>query len=145
MTRKNPYLQPSVLIVDDQRDAVTTLSMLLEELGCEVSYTCDPRLALALARKCTPDIAFIDLRMPYLSGLQLGALLRAEKTLERCALVALSGYGGYASAEASIGAGFQAFLAKPANVQDVVIAIEGLVPRARSLLAQGERRSAYAN
>ena len=120
-------MTPSVLIVDNDRAVVRTLASLLGEMGCNVSYTFDPRLALALARKCKPDIAFIDLRMPHTTGFNLAAAFRAAKALDRCALVAFSGYGSMYSWQ-SISGYFQALLSKPTSVEEIVATLEMLVP-----------------
>src|SRR5262249_16352803 len=114
----------------NDRDAVITIAQLLADAGCDVSYTLDPRLALALARKCKPDVALIDLRMPHMTGLHLASLLRAERSLDNCALVALTGYGSD-YAWLSVQAGFQALLCKPATFEEVCGTIERFVPRMR--------------
>jgi DNA-binding response OmpR family regulator len=129
----------SVLIVDNDRHAVATLALLLSDAGCHVSYTFDPRLALALARKCKPDIAFIDLRMPHMTGFTLAKVFRAERALDACALVAFSGFGGDYS-WAIAGSDFQALLSKPAPFEEVVAAIEMLVPAAKDLQRQSQSR-----
>jgi len=83
----------SILLVDDDREAVSSLASLLKQVGCQVSSTLDPRLALAVARNCKPEIAFIGLRMSRMTGSYLAAMLREEKALDECALVALSKAG----------------------------------------------------
>ncbi len=125
-------MQANVLVVDNDRHGVRTLASLLSEAGCHVSYTFDPRLALALARKCKPDIAFIDLRMPHMTGFNLAHAFRTEKALERCALVAFSGYGSAYSWH-SISAYFQALLSKPTPFAEILATVEMLVPETRQL------------
>jgi|SRR5690349_1347570 DNA-binding response OmpR family regulator len=112
-----------VLLVDDDREAVATLASLLKQIGCDVSSTFDPRLALALARKCKPVIAFIGLRMADMTGSYLAAMLREEKALDGCALVALSRLGA-GHGWLSVRVDFQGLLSKPATLDEVSAAIE---------------------
>lgn len=121
----------NVLLVDHDHDAVTRLASLLSEAGCNVSSTLDPRLALALARKCKPDIAFIELRTRHITGLNLAKAFRAEQTLSDCALVAFSG-GGPEDTWPSVAAGFHALLSKPAQRDEVLATVEMLAsPRSQ--------------
>ena len=113
----------NVLLIDDDREAVTRLASLLRGIGCEVSSTFDPRLALALARKCKPAIAFIGLRMSHMTGSYLAAMLREEKALDDCALVALS-KAGSAHGWLSVRADFQGLLSKPATLDEVSATVE---------------------
>ena len=116
-------MTPSVLLVDADGEAVNALAALLGEIGCQVSSTLDPRLALAFARKCKPDIAFIGLRMPYMTGSYLASMLREEKALDGCAMVALSKPGNE-HGWLSVRADFQGLLSKFATLDEVSAAVE---------------------
>ena len=114
---------PSVLLIDDDREPIGKLAFLLGEAGCQVSSTFDPRLALAIARKCKPDIAFIALRMAHMTGSYLASMLREEKALDGCALVALSKPGNE-HGWLSVRADFQGILSKAATQDEVSAAVE---------------------
>jgi CheY-like chemotaxis protein len=113
----------SVLLVDDDREAVTALASLLRQIGCDVSSTFDPRLALAVARTCKPAITFIGLRMSDMTGSYLASMLREEKALDDCALVALSKLGSE-HGWLSVRADFEGILSKPATLDEVSAAVE---------------------
>ena len=116
-------MTPSVLLVDADGEAVNALASLLNEIGCRVSSTLDPRLALAFARMCKPDIAFIGLRMPHMTGSYLASMLREEKALDDCALVALSKPGS-AHGWLSVRADFEGILSKTATLDEITAAVE---------------------
>ena len=125
-----------ILIIDNDRDSVTVLAALMSELGCQVSYTYDPRLALALAKHCKPDVALVDLRMPYVTGFDLAAAFKLERELRGCALVAVSGYGDDGYGLACAAAGFDAYLPKPATLEQMMAVLDDLVPRKRKVVAK---------
>src|ERR1043165_9597034 len=108
----------SVLLVDDDREAVANLTSLLRQTGCEVYSTFDPRLALAVSRTCKPAMAFIGLRMGDMTGSYLASMLREEKALDDCPLIALSKFGA-AHGWLSVWADFEGILSKSATLDEV--------------------------
>ncbi len=61
----------SVLIVDDDPDAVANLQALLTQLGYKTRGFVDPQEALQVANTSHFDAAVVDYRMPGINGLQL--------------------------------------------------------------------------
>jgi CheY-like chemotaxis protein len=102
-----------VLVVDDNTDALTLLSKLLEHLGHTVQAAASPREALELAREAPPAVALLDVGLPDMDGFELGRQLRAQPGCERTRLVALTGYGLPSDRERSALAGFEQHLLKP--------------------------------
>ena len=102
-----------VLVVDADRGATSTLAGLLGELGCDVSYTFDVRLALLYGRKCKAQVVFLDLATPHVAGSELTAAFRHEKALAGCALIALCADIERTSDDARRRMGFDGLLAKP--------------------------------
>ncbi len=78
-----------VLVVDDQRDVADALGALLRTLGQEVEVAYGGTDALAAATKHPPQVAFIDLSMPEMSGIELARALR--KKFPALPLVAVTG------------------------------------------------------
>lgn len=73
-----PRRRLKILAVDDNPRALQVLKELLEIDGHEVSTVCDPREALEKTTASAFDVIITDLAMPYLSGDQLAAALRAR-------------------------------------------------------------------
>ncbi len=105
-----------ILLVDDNRDAIDSMSLLLRLAGYEVRTAYDGWTALALARLHPPDVVICDISMPGMDGLDLARHLRQELGLRDTLLVALSGLGQEADCHRSQEAGFNAFLAKPVHL-----------------------------
>ena len=87
-----PGTRTRVLLVDDDRSALTALEKLLTLKGFAVEVACDGAAALAAAARSAPAVAVIDIRLPDMSGFELAGHLRALPggVAIRCA--ALSGF-----------------------------------------------------
>jgi serine phosphatase RsbU (regulator of sigma subunit) len=76
-----PVLTPGVrrvLVVDDDRDINRLIRVRLERRGYEVTTAASGEEALEVLPAAAPDLAFIDVSMPGMSGLDLLARIRAE-------------------------------------------------------------------
>src|SRR5688572_24449128 len=103
-----------VLVVDDNTDAADTLADLLRIEGFDVSTAYSGDAALSRAKAFRPDVAFIDLNMPGMSGLDLARALRGDAGMAGLRLVALTGMGQQLDVQSTHAAGFDAHLTKPA-------------------------------
>jgi CheY-like chemotaxis protein len=79
------------LIVDDDAAARHILGHLLRELGCEVTEARDGAQGLWLARKSPPEVIFLDLEMPALSGWEVLPQLHSEPRTRRIPVVLYTG------------------------------------------------------
>ena len=109
-----------VLIVDDNADAAETLAMLLDQLGHTTRVVTDSRKALASAIDFRPEVAFLDLGMPYLDGFALARQFGGTSGLERLRLAALSGWGTDEDRGRTRDAGIDDHLTKPVLMDDVL-------------------------
>jgi CheY-like chemotaxis protein len=114
-------------VVDDNVDAADSLAAILRLHGFEVRACYSGDQALAAARELEPDVAFLDLNMPGLSGRAVAETLRFELG-RRVTLVALTGMGQKADIDSTRAAGFDAHLTKPAAAQDVLRLASGAAP-----------------
>jgi PAS domain S-box-containing protein len=105
-----------LLVVDDNRDAAETLAALLGVMGHSAPVAADGHQALRMIASLRPDIVFLDIGMPGMSGYEVAQAVRADPQLDKVRLVALTGWGGEADRARSAAAGFDAHLTKPATV-----------------------------
>ncbi len=110
-----------VLVVDDNRDAADSLSMLISLLGHEVRTAYDAGQALAAVRGWDAHIAFIDFGMPGMDGHMLARALRAQAAAMM--LVAVTGWGAAQDESRSREAGFDLHLTKPVALDAVEAAV----------------------
>src|SRR5262249_8898380 len=100
-----------ILIADDNRDAATTLAMLLEDAGHHVEVVHDGRQALEALAKSAFDIAVLDIGMPNVNGYEVARRVRADG--HSITLVALTGWGKSSDREEALDAGFDQHWVKP--------------------------------
>jgi CheY-like chemotaxis protein len=108
-----------VLVVDDNADAAQMLAALLEVQGHAVSVEYDARGALDRARSEHPDVLLLDIGLPDMDGYELARRLRAQPESAGATLVALTGYGQNQDREEAQQAGFDHYLVKPADLNEV--------------------------
>ncbi|WP_322403074.1 hybrid sensor histidine kinase/response regulator [Massilia luteola] len=108
-----------VLVVDDNADAAQMLAALLEVQGHAVSVEYDARGALARARNEHPDVLLLDIGLPDMDGYELARRLRAQPENADATLVALTGYGQSQDRAEARQAGFDHYLVKPADLNEV--------------------------
>jgi len=118
-----------ILIVDDNRDAANMLAQLLLMSGHEVRAVYDPELALQALVEFAPDLAFLDVGMPKLNGLELAAMIRADPHGAQVVLVALTGWGQEDDRRRSRAAGFDHHLVKPADPAEIERICREAIPR----------------
>jgi signal transduction histidine kinase len=107
-----------VAIIDDNRDAADMLALTVGMLGHEAKAVYDPLLALDVIDGFAPHIAFVDIGMPKLDGLELARMIRARHG-PRIRLVALTGWGQPTDRARSGEAGFDFHFVKPIDLEQV--------------------------
>jgi two-component system, OmpR family, response regulator CpxR len=113
--RKYNFEAPAkVLLVDDEREFVQTLSerLLLREMGSAVAY--DGESALSLIREDEPEVMILDLKMPGIDGIEV--LRRVKQTNPDVEVIILTGHGSEADRETCMKLGAFAYLQKPVDI-----------------------------
>ena len=121
-----------VLIVDDNLDSADTLATILQLLGHATLCVSDPHKVIEAVDAFVPDIVFLDIGMPGLSGYEVARRLRLHPTGKNVTLVALTGWGQAEDRKHTTEAGFDHHLVKPADLA-AIQRICAQVSRARTL------------
>lgn len=118
-----------VLIVDDEPDTRDLLSLALTNAGAQVKVAGSASEALAAIKKLRPDCIVSDIGMPGEDGYALMKKVRALKGRDRQDIpaIALTGYAGAEDKSRASDAGFQAHLAKPVALRELISRISQLV------------------
>ena len=103
-----------MLLVEDNEDAASAMTLSLEYMGYAVTHAPTLRAAIAASEREPFDVIVTDLGLPDGSGLALGPALSA-----RAPLIALSGFGSAEDVARSMAAGFAAHLVKPTDPDEV--------------------------
>ena len=113
--RKHNFEVPSrVLLVDDEREFVQTLSerLQLREMGSVVAY--DGESALSLINEDEPEVMIIDLKMPGIDGIEI--LKKVKQTRPEIEVIVLTGHGCEEDRERCMQLGAFDYLQKPVNI-----------------------------
>ncbi len=114
----------SVLLADDNVDFSHSFGTMLELLGHRVEVVHDGLAAVSAIVASPPDIAFVDIGMPSLDGVETVRRVRSQGNTERMLLVAVTGRGGAEDRARAAEAGFDRYLVKPFSMQDVRDALD---------------------
>ena len=119
-----------ILVADDDRVVLLTLSEGLREAGFDVIEARDGLQALALCQSQAPELALLDIRMPGLDGLELARRLRDETKVP---FLFFSAYGDEAFVKRAVEIGALGYLIKPLVVTAIVPAIRTALARSRDI------------
>jgi PAS domain S-box-containing protein len=119
-----------VFSVDDEPDARELLRTVLEERGAKVSSFGSAVEALAALEKTRPTVLVCDVGMPKMDGYHMIRTLRAKEAPgDRLPALALTAFARAEDRKRSLIAGYQAHLAKPFDVGELILVISDLVGR----------------
>jgi DNA-binding response OmpR family regulator len=106
-----------ILVADDNRDTVATLTTLLQAEGHDVRGVHRSADVLGAEREFRPEVVILDLQMPEISGYDLARWMRSRYRERAPLLIALSGaYTRPVDASLSRAAGFDHYLTKPYTI-----------------------------
>jgi CheY-like chemotaxis protein len=118
-----------ILVVDDQPDTAESFARLLQVMGHEVVFVTDPLEALPAARRFQPELVFLDIGMPLVTGYELARIFRSAFGFDKLKMVAITAYNSEEHRSRSREAGFDAHVAKPADpamLESIVKTIFGI-------------------
>jgi PAS domain S-box-containing protein len=119
-----------IFAVDDEPDARDLLRTVLEDQGAKVTSFASAEDALAALKTVKPMVLVCDVGMPKMDGYQLIRKWRAEESRgERIPALALTAFARAEDRKRSLIAGYQAHLAKPFDVGELILVIADLVGR----------------
>jgi CheY-like chemotaxis protein len=121
-----------VLVAEDNAVNQRLIRLLLQRLGLKPDLACDGREAVDHTRAQTYDLILMEVQMPELDGLQATRIIREELPRDRQPwIVALTANAMSGDAERCLGAGMDAYLAKPVQPERLSDAIMRAAARVR--------------
>jgi CheY-like chemotaxis protein len=109
-----------VLVVEDDRDLVSLMEMVLTDAGYRVATACDGVEALARVAEEMPGVILLDMRMPGMNGWEFAREFR-ERYGRKAPLVVVTAAENARRRAEEIGA--EAWLEKPFDLEDVLAAV----------------------
>ena len=106
------------------------MAIMLAYEGHEVRTAYDGLEALATGQVFEPDVILLDIGMPVMDGYQLMRAMRAdEHRIGRIPSLALTAFARADDRKRSLMAGYQAHLAKPFDIGELILVLADLVDR----------------
>ena len=122
--------QKKVLIVDDDTGCRELLVMIAEKLGYSALQAADGIEALDQASQRHPDLIFMDLLMPRMSGDEATALLKAKLPTKDIPIVICTALSQGPQTTAALDAGAEEILHKPIGMSVIRGALQRYAPTA---------------
>ena len=114
-TAEGASLQPTVLVVDDNRDAANMLQTLFELEQYKVATAYDGFDAIAAVKQAMPNFIVMDLGMPGIDGYDTVRQIRKQPGAADITIVALTGWGQSEARIKATAAGFDHHMVKPVD------------------------------
>jgi two-component system nitrogen regulation response regulator NtrX len=112
----------SILIVDDEKNILKSLSGLLKDEGYEVQVASNGSEALSMIKDEVYQLVLLDIKMPGLDGLEV--LEEIKKKRPDLIVVMMSGYGTIELATKAIKLGAYDFLEKPIEPEKILVTLK---------------------
>lgn len=115
-----------ILVVDDNKDAASSIALLLRAMGNDVRTANDGLEALELADAFRPQVYLLDLGLPLMSGSQVARRIRERPAGGDVTLIAVTGWGAARDRLETRNAGFDHHLVKPVDPVELMRLVASL-------------------
>jgi two-component system, OmpR family, response regulator ResD len=122
-------MRATILVVDDEPDAVTLVEYHLERAGFAVRAAADGPSALQLARQTRPDAIILDVMLPQMSGTEVLQSLRQQPDTAAIPVLMLTARSDLADRISGLELGADDYVTKPFSPREVVLRIQNLLRR----------------
>jgi DNA-binding response OmpR family regulator len=126
-----------ILVVDDDRFANALVHFVLSKEGYDVETTDNPRGALQMIQKREPDLLILDVTMPYISGFEFSAKLRAEGY--EIPLIFMTAQDTIEAKLQGFNIGADDYICKPYNHQELVARVQAVLRRIKKHAGTGNQ------
>jgi CheY-like chemotaxis protein len=118
-----PSVEPAtprrILIVDDNPDSARSLAIIESRQGHKTWTALNGPDALAIATEFLPDVVLLDIGLPGMTGLEVAQQIRAIPALQNVLVIGMSGYGRSEDFSEAKRAGFDRYLVKPLDLDEL--------------------------
>lgn len=121
---------PTILVVDDEPDAVELVEFNLTQAGFKVLTAADGAEAVNKARKCAPNVIVLDVMLPEMDGFEVCKLLKRDKETAQIPVVMLTAKAAEMDRVLGLELGADDYLTKPFSPRELVLRVKKLLNRA---------------
>lgn len=116
-----------ILVVDDERDLIETVTFRLQAFGYEVISAYDGQEGLDKARKEKPDLIILDLMLPKMDGYKTCRLLKSDGRYNKIPIILFTARAQESDKKMGVEVGADAYITKPFEPQVLLEKIEELL------------------
>jgi CheY-like chemotaxis protein len=121
-----------ILLVEDHEEIWDFLSRRLKRRGYDVVLAHDGQDGVDKARAANPDIILLDMNLPVMDGWTAARTIRADSSLPRMPIIALTAHAMSGDREKTLAAGCDDYHAKPVDFSRLLGQIDALLPASAS-------------
>lgn len=140
--KKEQSVRRRILLVDDDRVILATLSQGLQQAGYDILQAISAAEALKVIETHQPDLAVLDVRMPNMSGIELARHLSDHTPIP---FMFLSACSNVELARQAAQYGAVGFLVKPIDTTQIIPALEAALARADEIKTLRRNEADLAN
>jgi len=118
-----------ILIVDDEPDVASLLTLLLRSQGYEAVVASDGRQGLELARKENPDLIILDIMLPGLDGYKIARMLKFDESYSHIPIIMLTAKVQEKDKALGLETGADEYLTKPFDTQLLLKKVKEILER----------------
>ncbi|MHB8931399.1 MAG: ATP-binding response regulator [Melioribacteraceae bacterium] len=111
----NAKTKPTILIVDDDNDALFTIGEFVKELNCDTIFAHNGMECLLTLNHVQPDLIFLDIMMPQMDGFETIKRIRGDEKFAKIPVIALTAYAMLDNKNIIEKNGFNDLVTKPIN------------------------------
>lgn len=123
-----------VLVIEDNTDCRELFAMLIRHLGFDVVEAGDGEIGVQKALAEMPDLIFMDIDMPSMSGLKATACLRDSSVTKDTPIIICTAWTAETHRKAALQSGACAVIHKPVSVSELQTALLRYLPVAKETL-----------
>ncbi len=124
-------MDSKILIVDDNRQNVSLMELLLKHAGYTVVSASNGAEGVGAAQRERPDLVLMDIQMPDMDGFQAAQKIMADQYTRNIPVIGFSAYASPTSRERALRMGMAGFFEKPVNHELFVAQIRAFLPAPR--------------
>lgn len=131
-------MKETILVVDDEPDAVELVSFNLKAAGFDVITAEDGEEALKKARAARPALIILDVMLPEVDGLEVCKILRRDPATTGIPILMLTAKAGEIDRVLGLELGADDYVTKPFSPRELVLRVKGLLGRKQAAEARSE-------
>jgi two-component system, OmpR family, phosphate regulon response regulator PhoB len=129
-----------VLVVEDHPDTRAAVAEHLADRGFDVTIACDGEAAMLSIRQERPDLVYLDMNLPQISGYDVCEQIRTDPLLDGVGVVMTSAQASIQVHVSCLEAGADAFIPKPFELDVVADVIDRIVAAREASSGQASKK-----